>query len=258
MEIVEPVPNHSEILSNWPYDATTDNLNRATTLGGVAVTNDVLGNRLTKGGVTYGWDALNRLTGLSGNVTASYAYRADGMRVSKLAGGVATRYRHDGQMGMEDVETQGANTVVTRYGLGARGVDLIERTGGSTVTTGFPLYDAHGNNVATLSRASNGGYSVNDRRSYDAWGVVRAQQSGGDPKLRYCASIGHKQDDESGLIYMRARYYEPSSGRFVSADCGRQGFNWYTYCGNDPISRSDQSGNDWQDAIPNLSVKVGH
>ena len=46
-------------------DAVTDNLNRATALGGVAVTNDVLGNRLTKGGVTYGWDALNRLTGLS-------------------------------------------------------------------------------------------------------------------------------------------------------------------------------------------------
>ena len=141
----------------------------------------------------------------SSRVSCVEVYRADGMRVSKLAGGVATRYRHDGQMGMEDVETQGANTVVTRYGLGARGVDLIERTAqGGAVTTGFPLYDAHGNNVATLSRSGTG-YSVNDRRSYDAWGVVRAQQSGGDPKLRYCASLGHKQDDESGLIYMRAR-----------------------------------------------------
>ena len=66
-------------------------------------------------------------------------YRADGMRVSKLAGGVATRYRHDGQMGMEDAETQGANTTVTRYGLGARGVDMIERTASNgAVTTGFP------------------------------------------------------------------------------------------------------------------------
>ena len=180
------LPNAS---ASWSYDAAgnrndsvCDNLNRATALGGAAVTNDVLGNRLTKGGVTYGWDVLNRLTSLSGGVSAGYAYRADGMRVSKLAGGVATRYRHDGQMGMEDVETQGANTVVTRYGLGARGVDMIERTGGGTTTTGFPLYDAHGNNVATLSR-SGAGYSVNDRRSYDAWGKVRAQQSGGDPKL---------------------------------------------------------------------------
>ena len=70
-------------------------------------------------------DAL--LTGLSGGVSATYAYRADGMRVSKLAGGTMTRYRHDGQMGVEDVETQGASTVVTRYGLGARGVKRPKR-----------------------------------------------------------------------------------------------------------------------------------
>ena len=145
-------------------------------------------------------------------------------------------------MGMEDAETQGANTTVTRYGLGARGVDLIERTGGGTTTTGFPLYDAHGNNVATLSRAPNGGYSVNDRRSYDAWGKVRAQQSGGDPKLRYCASLGHRQDDESGLVYMRARYYEPTSGRFVSEDPARDGGDWFAYCDNDPVNMFDWTG----------------
>ena len=152
------------------------------------------------------------------------------------------RQRFDGQMGMEDVETQGASTVVARYGLGARGVDLIERTGGGSVTTGFPLYDAHGNNVATLSRTSNGGYAVNDRRSYDAWGVVRAQQTGGDPKLRYCANLGHRQDDESGLIYMRARYYEPTTGRFVSQDPAKHGGNWFVYCGNNPANRIDMSG----------------
>ena len=80
----------------------------------------------------------------------------------------------------------------------------MERTSGATATLGFPLHDAHGNDVTTLS-PSGAGYSVSDRSSYDAWGVVRAQQSGGDPKLRYCASLGHRQDDESGLVYMRAR-----------------------------------------------------
>gem|GEM_PF-6689855 len=37
----------------------------------------------------------------------------------------------------------------------------------------------------------------------------------------YCANLGHKQDDESGLIYIRARYYEPGSGRFISQDTYR-------------------------------------
>ena len=66
--------------------------------------------------------------------------------MSKLAGGKATHYRHDEQMGIEDVETQGASKTVTCYGLGARGVDMIERTASNgAVTTGFPLCDAAGN-----------------------------------------------------------------------------------------------------------------
>ena len=95
---------------------------------------------------------------------------------------------------------------------------LIKRTDPQgNVVAGFPLYDAHGNDVATLSR-SGSSYAIGDRRSYDAWGVVRSQQSAGDPTLRYCASLGHKQDDESGLVTMRARYYEMGSGRSVSED----------------------------------------
>ena len=137
--------------------------------------------------------ALIRMTGFNG--TATYVYRADGLRVSK---GTTTNYRYDGQMGMQDVEITGASTVVTNYGLGARGIEFIERVGTSTVT-GFPIYDSHGNNVATLTRNGNS-YTIGDQRSYDAWGGVRAQQNTGDPKLRYCANLGHKQDDESGLI----------------------------------------------------------
>jgi uncharacterized protein RhaS with RHS repeats len=38
---------------------------------------------------------------------------------------------------------------------------------------------------------------------------------------------------------MRARYYEPSSGRFISEDPARYGHNWHTYCGNDPINFAD-------------------
>lgn len=64
----------------------------------------------------------------------------------------------------------------------------------------------------------------------------------GDPKGRYCASLGHKQDDESGLVYMRARYYEPGSGRFISEDYARDGYCYFTYCNNNPVNYTDQSG----------------
>ena len=99
--------------------------------------------------------------------------------------------------------------------------------------------------VATLSRSGTG-FAVNDRRSYDAWGIVRTGASTGDPKGRYVANLGHVQDDESGLVYMRARYYEASSGRFVSEDPAMDGANWFGYCGNSPVARVDANGKSGQ------------
>lgn len=50
------------------------------------------------------------------------------------------------------------------------------------------------------------------------------------------------QDDESGLVYMRSRYYEPESGRFISEDKAMDGKNWFVYCNNNPIAFNDISG----------------
>ena len=49
-------------------------------------------------------------------------------------------------------------------------------------------------------------------------------------------------DDESGLIYLRARYYDPGLGRFISEDPIKDGMNWYVYCGGDPVMFIDPSG----------------
>jgi RHS repeat-associated protein len=219
----------------------TDNLNRATSIGGVTCTNDLLGNRLTSGSNAYHWDSLNRMT--SYNSTA-YTYRADGMRTSKSNSTGSTSYRYDGQMGMEDIDYApgGAVSKVTDYGIGARGIDAIYVTQNGTTSANYPIYDAHGNMISTLSRQGTGNYSTSALRTFDAWGQIRIGAQTGDPKGRYCANLGHKQDDESGLIYMRARYYEPTSGRFISEDPKAQGNNWFAYSYNDPINWSDTDG----------------
>jgi RHS repeat-associated protein len=236
--------------ATWAYDAAgnrtdtvADNLNRPTSVGGVSVTIDVLGNRLTKGSTTsYGWDAAGRMTSLTTpSGTTSYAYRADGMRITKSGTSEGTVYRYDGQMGMQDVETSGTSIIVNDYALGARGVDAVSRTDSTGTAVGYPLYDAHGNRIATLTK-SGPSFGLVDVRSYDAWGQVRQGARTGRPRGRYVASIGHVQDDESGLIYMRARYYEPGSGRFVSEDPARDGRNWYIYAKNNPITTLDPAG----------------
>lgn len=94
----------------------------------------------------------------------------------------------------------------------------------NSATIGYPLYDAHGNNVATLTKAGTNAWSIaGTLRAYDAWGNVVAGGALGDPSGRYCANLGHVQDDESGLVYMRARYYEPGTGRFISEDPAMDG-----------------------------------
>jgi RHS repeat-associated protein len=216
---------------------------------------------------------LNRLTvAVDEQSSGEYKYRADGMRVQKVEGTVAlpggdeeeeqsmmmssssptTLYRYDGQMCIEEERFSIQTDAVVRYGLGARGIDYIEKTTSQGTGVFFPIYDGHGNQIATLKRDS-GSFWVDDRRTYDAWGSVRQGAQTGDPKGRYVANLGHVQDDESGLIYMRARYYEPSTGRFVSQDRTMEGFNWFVYCSNSPTNAVDYSGN----AITWMSVGAG-
>ncbi|MBI5705636.1 MAG: hypothetical protein HZC36_01465 [Armatimonadetes bacterium] len=208
--------------------------------------NDILGNRLDRnydqstGGAIYEWDALNRMK-ITATVSAGarYEYRADGMRYEKVEGLTlswippenpffgsghydqnwsqnlpTTRYYYDGQMAMEEDYNNSSTYTTTRYGIGARGIDYISKYDGTNTTTGFPIYDGHGNMIATIGRsASSPYYSVGDSREYDVWGRIRAGNTTGDPKNRYCANLGHPTDDESGLIYMRARASHPSGGQ---------------------------------------------
>ncbi|WKZ81076.1 MAG: RHS repeat-associated core domain-containing protein [Fimbriimonadaceae bacterium] len=159
-----------------------------------------------------------------------------------------TRYYYDGQMMVEDdytVEGQNEPVVtVIRYGIGARGIDFMDkRVDDGPETKGYPIYDGHGNMIATLGQTQGSPYySLADLRSYDVWGAVRSGSTNGDPKQRYCANLGHVQDDESGLIYMRARYYEPWSGRFISEDPARDGRQWFVYCRNNPLGFADANG----------------
>jgi RHS repeat-associated protein len=152
-------------------------------------------------------------------------------------------YERSESGGVEDATGNG----VTQYGIGARGIDYIYSASTMNGTwTGFPIYDAHGNMVATIARSGSNGYAVANQQSFDAWGNTRIG-SGSGCSQGYCANLGHKQDAESSLIYMRARYYEPGSGRFISEDPRLQGDNYFLYAANNPVCMADEDGKvPWQ------------
>ncbi len=75
---------------------------------------------------------------------------------------------------------------------------------------------------------------------YDAYGNQSKSLLIGNP-FQYC---GEYYDEETGMTYLRARYYDPSIGRFISEDPVKDGLNWYIYCANNPVNNVDSWGLD--------------
>lgn len=105
-------------------------------------------------------------------------------------------------------------------------------------TTGYLFKNAHGDVLAAYSSTSN---KLADY-SYTAWGEQRSvneTSSFTNNPLRYC---GEYYDCESGMTYLRARYYDSNIKRFISEDPIKDGLNWYSYAGNNPVMYVDPSG----------------
>ena len=79
-------------------------------------------------------------------------------------------------------------------------------------------------------------------RGYDVYGATRSQTGTPTSKHGFVGKLGHETEDTSGLVYMRARWYDAACGRFVSEDPGRDGENWFVYAANDPTCLVDATG----------------
>ncbi len=80
--------------------------------------------------------------------------------------------------------------------------------------------------------------TVTDNFSYSAYG----EKTHTVQTNEFLAHYTGKQYDGSGLVYFNARYYDPETGRFLTADPARDGGNWYQYAGGNPVRRVDRSG----------------
>jgi RHS repeat-associated protein len=126
------------------------------------------------------------------------------------------------------------STAIARY---VRGVNLL--LSDSPAGQKFYLFNGHGDTVQLAG--SNG--AILWRYDYDSFGNER-EITGQDSSLdanpfRYCAEYF---DKETGSIYLRARYYAPVLGRFLTEDPIRDGLNWYAYAGGNPLYFIDPSG----------------
>ena len=68
----------------------------------------------------------------------------------------------------------------------------------------------------------------------------------------FAGQSGYQSDADSGLMKLGYRYYDASTGRFLSRDPIRDGDNWYSYCKNDPVNAVDPRGLDVFDSAQAL------
>ncbi|MCK6633271.1 MAG: RHS repeat-associated core domain-containing protein, partial [Fimbriimonadaceae bacterium] len=84
--------------------------------------------------------------------------------------------------------------------------------------------------------------SVTGSIQYDAFGNVTSSSGTWQGPFAYGGPYGYQSDPDSGLKLLGHRYYDPSTGRFLTRDPVKDGRNWYGYCGNAPISLADPTG----------------
>jgi RHS repeat-associated protein len=236
IENIQPVAS-AQLLPTARQAGSADAANRVTQFDQASYTFDAEGQTTSKtdaqGTTQYDWDSRGRLTSatLPGGQTVGYSYDAMGRRASRTAAGQTTSFLYDG----EDVVLDRSGNAVTADYLNGPGIDNKLRQSSASSGTLYFLQD-HLGSTASLTNASGG---VVESQQYEAFGA-----SAGSTLTRY-GYTGRERDPSTGLLFYRARWYDPHQGRFLSEDPSMPDvadLNSYAYVGNNPLSWVDPSG----------------
>ena len=237
-----------------PVDILVDKISlRQAARGANSYTSDSDGNSLTGGGRTNTWDSQNRLVQcVNGANTSRFSYSADDQRRQSTVNGTSTDFVLDNSMLVrERNHATGANLATSL--MGGRGPEY--RRNDVTGQVRWYIYDGHGSVLGEVDPTGN----ITSSRKYDVYGLIRGGNNpSGTSNHKFVGQLGHQSEDNTGLIYMRARYYDAAVGRFASEDSAGNGVNWYSYCDSDPVNRVDIDGkSSFMDELVKLLSIVG-
>ncbi|WP_410514027.1 RHS repeat-associated core domain-containing protein [Paenibacillus sp. BR2-3] len=246
----------TQTASNQPTQTNTytyDKLNRLESIvrsdgSSVNYTYDLRGNRSTLidtandsfdiSDTGYRYDLFNTLIATTkGNSTTTFEYSADGMRYKKITGTSVNQYRYNTNREVIS-EVNESNAVTADY---VRGDRLLVKKDRLSNKEYYYLYNGHGDVIQIVDKSG----TIVNFYAYDEWGNITSQVEGTQNSFKYAGEI---YDEETGLYYLRARYYDPSVGRFINEDTyegqitNPLSLNLYTYVSNNPLIYSDPTG----------------
>jgi len=235
---------------NYLYQGT--NPHAVTNVGGQTISYDNNGNVINNGEITFTWDYKNRLVeteNIQNQNTTAYGYDHDGQRIYKSSQSGTTLYPN------KYLELRDGNVVQYVY-AGNSAIATIEDN---------TIYYNHTDHLSGSNVITDENGQINQLLDYYPYGGERIneQTTEHNETKKY---TGYEMDDETGMYYANARYYNANIGRFVSVDPvvisigdtqrikektgleqkkyleNPQILNSYSYSYNNPLIYKDKSG----------------
>jgi len=259
-----PTPANNGTIG-YVYDAAGNRLSRNSTSAGVPTTSysydvndrltldtyDANGNTTGSGPNIYTYDFEDRLKTATGGV--SYVYDGDGRRVQKVSGAGTVSYLIDDRnpCGLPQILEELSAGVIQKvyvYGLNR----ISQRQG---AVTSFYGYDGRGS-VRLLTNTAG---AITDAYNYDAFGI-KLESAGVTPNDFLFS--GEQFDPSLQYYYMRARYMNQGTGRFLTMDPllgvpnDPPSLHRYLYAGSDPVNRTDATGQQFSLVEISISISI--
>lgn len=175
---------------------------------------------------------LADLGAISTEVDTTYTYDASGLRAIATDGSDVTRYTWDTTKRLPTLLSDGSANYTYDQSKA-----VVSSSG-----AGGPAEFFRADPLGSVRMSTGADGSVASTAAFDAFGVTTAQ-TGATPAFGFAG----QETDPSGLQYMRARYYDPTTGRFLSTDPVAPGIDdpyvsAYVYANNNPTTFTDPSG----------------
>ena len=240
-----PVSSAGPTSASYMYDA-------ASQVSGF--TYDGLGRLTDDGDRTYAWDLASRLTGITeGGTTTTFTYDALGHRLSRTANGTSRNYIWNLVLDLPSISVETQSGADLRYFVHTPAGALLYAIDATSNARSFYHFDEMGN---TLFVTDEGGTVVKSY-AHTPYGKLIAATGGLDDPFTWQGEFGI-MDEGNGLYYIRARYYDSATARFISRDpigaIDPQRLNPYQYALENPLRFQDHSG---LTEIPDIGLPEG-
>ncbi len=217
----------------------------------MAITYDAIGNPLSYRGYTLTWQNGRQLASMRfGTVNIGFTYDVDGLRTSKTVHNVDLEHKYYYVGNRLQYETIGDSSALWYfYDADGNPSGIRYKDHNGTVNDYYFVCNWRGD-VIQIYNAAGELVSTYD---YDAWG--RVSENSTDKDTQNIADInpiryrGYYYDSETGLYYLKSRYYDPTVKRFLNVDglvstsVEDAAKNMFAYCTNNPVFYADSEGN---------------